>query len=257
MPARVLVVYGSESGTCKRLAGAMAKEWAARAEGAFEISRVCDGAALIQDMSVMEDDNNRIHSDFSSLRSKYDVLLLLTSSYGEGDPPENFGAFFLGLLAAAASGSTPLAGMQHSVFGQGSTVYQETFQNMPRLTDRFLGECGSRRFVMPQEVDAAHYIDGEQHVVDGNHWRETVLETLRAMPKASAPAVCGWETARASHGLSTDKVTPKSADDLVAFRGRVGPSGATNEQAIGMFFWAAVLWAFVAYGLFYAGTGAS
>jgi len=198
MPARVLVVYGSESGTCKRLAGAMAKEWAARAEGAFEISRVCDGAALIQDMSVMEDDNNRIHSDFSSLRSKYDVLLLLTSSYGEGDPPENFGAFFLGLLAAAASGSTPLAGMQHSVFGQGSTVYQETFQNMPRLTDRFLGECGSRRFVMRQEVDAAHYIDGEQHVVDGNHWRETVLETLRAMPKASAPAVCGWEEARCS-----------------------------------------------------------
>jgi sulfite reductase alpha subunit-like flavoprotein len=247
---KVLVVYGSESGTCKRIANTLAKDWASRSGDAFEIAHVCDGASVLGQMSVMEDDNNVIHYDLTSLRSKFDVLLIITSSYGEGDPPDNFGPFFLELLAKAESGARPLAGMQHAVLGQGSTVYQETFQNMPRLTDRYLGECGSRRFVMRQEVDAAHYIEGDQHVRDRDHWREAVFSALQALPAASAPAVCGWEEARCSHSFPTNKVTPKTADDLAQFRGRAGASGSTNEQAFGMVVWGALLWAAIGYGYY-------
>ena len=97
---RVLVVYGSESGTCKRIAKAMTTDWAARAGAKFEISLVCDGRAALQELSIMEDDANVVYSDFSSLKNKFDVLIVITSSYGEGDPPENYGPFFVQLLAA-------------------------------------------------------------------------------------------------------------------------------------------------------------
>ena len=251
---RVLLVYGSESGTCKRIANTMAKDWMSRPNRTFEISLVCTGADALKELSIMENDMNEIYHDFTSLRNKYDVIVVVTSSYGEGDPPENFGSFFLALLAAAEGGSRPLVGVQHCVLGQGSTVYQETFQNMPRLTDRYLGECGSRRFVMRQEVDAAHYIEGDQHLMDRNHWKEAVFEALQSLPKASTPDVCKWDVARKSHSFPTDKVTPKSAEDLAQFRRRAGDAaGATNEQAFGMIFWGLFLGAFTAYAWYLYG----
>lgn len=245
---RVLVVYGSESGTSTRIAKAMVRDWTASAGGKF-VCHLCDGAACVKDMSIMEDDSNVIYSDFTSLKTKYDVLVVITSSYGEGDPPENYGSFFLQLLVAVQSGSKPLLGMQHCVLGQGSTVYQETFQNVPRLTDRYLGEAGSRRFVMRQEVDAAHYIEGDQHVKDRNHFREAVVEALNSLPPASAPPVCEWDQARCSHAHPTGKVTPKSREDLAEFK-LGAASGATNEQAFGMLFWGLPMALAVAYGYY-------
>lgn len=247
MATRVLVVYGSESGTCKRVATTMAKEWAARDKPNFEIVNVLDGMALTKELSLVEDDNNDKYFDLTSLRQKYDVLVVITSSYGEGDPPENFGPFFLALLSAVGHGNKPLAGMQHAVLGQGSTVYQETFQNCPRLTDRYLGECGSRRFAMRQEIDAAHYIEGNQHVTDRKHFQDVVFESLQALPSASAPPVCEWGQARASHAFPQDKITLKSAQDLAEFRAR---SNGSNDQAIGMLFWAAVALVPVAYSYY-------
>lgn len=244
---RVLVVYGSESGTCKRIAKQVTTDWAERADAKYEISHVCDGAAALKELSIMEDDSNVIYSDFTSLKNKYDVLIIICSSYGEGDPPQNYGTFFVQLLAAVASGNKPLAGVQHCVLGQGSTVYQETFQNVPRMTDRYLGECGSRRFLMRQEVDAAHYIDADVNKRERNHWRDAVFEALQALPNASAPPACAWDEARASHSFPKGKVTVKSVDDLSEFK-FADASGATNEQAFGMLFWGSILGLAVAYG---------
>lgn len=245
---RVLLLYGSESGTCKRIARTIEATWAAREDRSFDVALMCDGTSVLKEMSIMEDDANDVYHDFTSLRTKFDAVVVVTSSYGEGDPPENYGPFFVQLVAAAARGEKPLAGMQHAVLGQGSTVYQETFQNVPRLTDRYLGECGSRRFAMRQEVDAAHYIEGDQHVVDRNHFRDTAFAALQSLPAPSTPPVCSWDEARRSHAFPTSKVTIKSAQELSAFSGHSATSGAVNEQAFGMLFWAAVLGVGVAYG---------
>ena len=47
------------------------------------------------------------------------------------------------LLEGAESGARPLRGLVHGVLGEGSSVYQDTFQNCPRLSDKYLGECRS------------------------------------------------------------------------------------------------------------------
>ena len=72
------------------------------------------------------------------------------------------------LLQAANEGLKPLAGMQHAVLGEGSSVYAETFQNCPRLTDKFLGECGSRRLAMRGERRASSRgVESQDPPVDG------------------------------------------------------------------------------------------
>merc|ERR1711924_320531 len=90
--------------------------------------------------------------ELSQLSEKCDVIVISTSSFGEGDPPSNFNMFLLKLYRGAASGEKPLAGMQHAVIGYGASVY-ETFQNTPRLADKLLGECGSRRLATRCELD--------------------------------------------------------------------------------------------------------
>ena len=46
----------------------------------------------------------------------------------------------------------PLKGCQHAVLGFGSSMY-DTFMNCPRLCDKYLGDCGSRRMVQRAELD--------------------------------------------------------------------------------------------------------
>ena len=139
---RMLVVYGSQTRTCERIAKKMAEEFKEK----------------IPDCSVVDvfEGNELAHEleDIGGLKSNYDVVVACTSSFGDGEPPDNYGEFLLKLMMGTENGGKPLEGMQHAVLGQGSTVYQETFQNMPRLTDRYLGECGSRRAVMDESKAA-------------------------------------------------------------------------------------------------------
>merc|ERR1712160_6406 len=84
--------------------------------------------------------------------TNYDIIIVGVSSYGEGDSPGGYGKFLYQLQEAAKSDEKPLDGLQHAVLGFGSTIY-ETYQNCPRLTDKYLGEAGSRRCLEMVEVD--------------------------------------------------------------------------------------------------------
>ena len=132
-PTRVLVVYGTETGTAKRAVTALAKDLEARSANA-KIVDIKDGNSV---------------GPLEELKDNYDMIIVSTSSFGEGDPPGNYGGFLGKLLKSSTAGDKPLAGMQHAVLGFGSSVY-ETFQNCPRLTDKYLGECGSRRCAQRQ-----------------------------------------------------------------------------------------------------------
>lgn len=123
----------------------------------------------------------------------YDFLLIGTSSYGEGDPPSGFGLFLYELQEAAKAGTTasagkPLSGLQHAVLGFGSTAY-ETFQNCPRLVDKYLGEAGSRRCMKRLEWD-----EMEHDMDDVNKWATAIRTTcLEVGSKGSKlDPVCEW-----------------------------------------------------------------
>merc|ERR1719356_885786 len=86
---------------------------------------------------------------FDSISKDYNVLLVGTSSFGDGDAPTGYGKFLYQLYNADESS---LRGIEHAVIGFGSSYYY-TFQNIPRITDRLLGKAGSRRILQRLEID--------------------------------------------------------------------------------------------------------
>jgi len=137
--SRVLVVYGSETNQTKNCMKDMVDQWKENEDlkyASFEFLQGDDAAEKFDDIKS----------------SNYEYLLVGTSSYGEGEAPSGFGKFLYKLQEAAADDEKPLTGLQHAIIGFGSTFY-ETFQNCPRLTDKYLGEAGSRRCLKRVEID--------------------------------------------------------------------------------------------------------
>lgn len=188
MPARVLVVYGSESGNAERGIRRWVKKWLARENLQFEICDIVTGNSVAKRLGG-ESEANPKNLEWLISEFKYDVLLVCTSSYGHGDPPSNIHDFFQVLHHEASMNSDALVGMQHAVLGFGSTTYP-TFQNIPRLTDKCLGKCGSRRLAKRAEIDEHDENPGEE--AEYKRWGEEVFEALQALPKADAPPVCDW-----------------------------------------------------------------
>lgn len=199
MGARVLVIVGSQTHTCERIAKKAAADWESIKTVASV--KVTDGNSLAHELE-----------DLSGLKDMCDAIVVITSSFGDGDPPDNYNAFLLKLLEGAESGSAPLAGLQHAVLGEGSSVYRETFQNCPRLSDKYLEACGSRRFAARHETD----VGGEEdESVSRSKFREAVSGVLKAgLPAADAPPAAAWSSPRQSHGEPTDQIVLKSASSL-------------------------------------------
>merc|ERR1712194_452831 len=144
----------------------------------------------------MADRWNEVSSD------NYDYLLVATSSYAEGDPPSGFGKFLYRCQETSKEfdGNTmerrPLYGLQHAVLGVGNTQY-DTFQNIPRHIDKYLGECGSRRCKQRFEWD-----EMENSESDILQWASEMIAIILKDNKdddnddtveASKPDVCSWK----------------------------------------------------------------
>jgi len=176
---RVLVVYGSETNQTRNALQEVVTGWKeSKAELDFSVLDF-----------LMGDDAAEKFSDINS--SNYDFLIIATSSYGEGDPPSGFGKFFYQLQEASKSKDQPLKGLQHSILGFGSTVY-ETFQNIPRLSDKYLSEAGSRRCLKRVEIDDCD----EEWEKSIEQWKNDIANCMSFKTSEGAAekeAVCDWK----------------------------------------------------------------
>ena len=121
MGKKVLIVTGSETGTTEREVKTIVAEWEGKKDKKFDVTTIS---------------GNKIAKEFDNIVDNYDLMVVVTSSFGDGDAPSSFSLFLDKLYEKkleAANGGI-LDGMQHCVLGYGRTVY-ETFQNCPRLTD--------------------------------------------------------------------------------------------------------------------------
>jgi len=210
-PVRVLVVYGSETGNVRRAIGKCVSYWQANCDGSFKLEWTDVKAG------------NEVQGSLDEIRARYDVVIVATSSFGEGDPPANFTDFLVRLVRAghvsgpeAPNLNPPLRGMQHAVLGFGQSIYP-TFQNCPRYVDKLLGHLGSRRFARRVEVDegptedmpAGGEVEGFTTMGSGGaeapevagrsqsvqRFTEDVLWALQsANETANKAPVCGWHT---------------------------------------------------------------
>lgn len=218
-PARVLVCYGSETGNVRRGIHACVKHLTNKKEHGK--------AYTILPSYVITGNETADEFDYSlpELRANFDVLIVATSSFGEGDPPANLIKFMLMLVRAKNAlekkpgRALPLVGLQHAIIGYGQSVYK-TFQSCPRFIDKLLEELGSRRMLQRVEIDegpdetlkpGADLDDGAWTAMSsgaedspltttlaGRHVKlrrfvESVhTALLKADATASQPAVCKW-----------------------------------------------------------------
>jgi len=150
----VFVLFGSESNNAADLAD---RTGIALKKAGFD--------ARVLDMSSFDVDQ----------LDSVETALVVTSTYGNGNPPSNAEVFHGALM----SRSEPLPKLRFSVCGLGDTTY-DRFAQCGKDFDAKLGELGATRIVPRQDCDV-DYEDPWQG------WLDRVLETLAEL-KTESPA---------------------------------------------------------------------
>ena len=113
----------------------------------------------------------------ASVFSRPSVFLLCTSTYGQGDVPDNAKALYEDLKAKRPS----LAGVRYGVFGLGDRTYAETFNFGPKRFDDLLAELGAERIGERYKHDASAGTLPEEIALDWvQQWVGQVRERLAA-----------------------------------------------------------------------------
>ena len=188
---KVVCIHGTESGGSERHAKRLSKSW--------------PKANFDQSKDFMSG-NDAASVGLEALAAKYDAFVIVSSSYGDGDPPSNFENFLRALYTADEG---VLAGKQHCVLGYGSTDY-ETFQNCPRLTDKLMGALGAKRMLARVEVDENETLTGDEAVAK---WAKDVVAAFSKTCKAD---VCDWTVPEAPLVPSAEAAATMKGADPVA-----------------------------------------
>jgi sulfite reductase (NADPH) flavoprotein alpha-component len=185
--ARLTILYGSQSGNCEALGRELRKK--ATAAGF---------APQVAELDAFD------RAKLAEVRH----LLIVTSTFGEGDPPDNARKFFQWLL----SGDAPqLPQLSYSVCALGDSNYTQ-FCKCGIVIDERLAQLGATRLAPRVECDVAYEDPFAQ-------WKDAVFgsEALRALA-ASAPAVAVSDSA---------KPEPEEASLPAIGRGKDHPFPAT------------------------------
>jgi MioC protein len=101
------------------------------------------------------------------------LYLVCTSTYGQGDVPDNARPFFDALQSARPD----LSAVRYGVLGLGDRTYQDTFNHGGMKFDALLADLGATRVGQRATLDAA---DGELAEDRAVEWMAAWLQTARA-----------------------------------------------------------------------------
>lgn len=126
---RLVVFYGSQTGTAEEFAGRLAKEGAR-----YGLK------GLVADPEEEEMDQLEQLKEYEEEIGEPCLAVFMMATYGEGDPPDNAMEFNEKLQ----DGSINFDGIKYSVFGLGNKTY-EHFNAMGKYVDKRLLELGGKR----------------------------------------------------------------------------------------------------------------
>jgi len=112
-----------------------------------------------------------------SVFSREGVFLVCTSTYGQGDVPDNAKALYEDLQKRRPD----LSRVRYGVFGLGDRTYAETFNFGGKRFDDLLTELGAKRVGERHKHDASSGILPEETALEWcQQWRVKVKETQTA-----------------------------------------------------------------------------
>lgn len=146
---RVLILYGSETGTAESVAGRCARS----------LQLLRPTLAALNDYA---DDQAR-----ATLRAGFDTVLVITSTFGSGQPPGNAVRFAANPLPRGS-----LTGLRHAVCALGSSIYPD-FVAYGLSVEKALQHAGSRELLPLVKAD-----DAQGNAGTLNDWLSVVERTL-------------------------------------------------------------------------------
>ncbi len=157
MSLKISILIGTMTGTAQLVAQELELAWD-------------DGETQVE--SVLMDKLD------SSAFAREGVFLICTSTYGQGDVPDNAKALYEDLKAKRPD----LSHVRYGVFGLGDRTYAETFNFGGKRFDELLSELGARRIGERVKHDASSGVLPEEMAAEwGEGW-------LRQAREASAQA---------------------------------------------------------------------
>jgi MioC protein len=114
----------------------------------------------------------------SSVFSREGVFLICTSTYGQGDVPDNAKALYDDLRAKRPN----LSGVRYGIFGLGDRTYAETFNFGGKRFDEILAELGATRIGERHKHDASSGVLPEETALE---WCQQWLAQLQQGNRAA------------------------------------------------------------------------
>ena len=113
----------------------------------------------------------------SSVFGRDGIFLVVTSTYGQGDVPDNARNFYEDLKAKRPD----LSRVRYGIFGLGDRTYAETFNFGGKRFDDILGELGAQRIGERVQHDASSGVLPEEMAVEwGEGWLALAKEAAEA-----------------------------------------------------------------------------
>ena len=113
----------------------------------------------------------------SSVFSRPGVFLVCTSTYGQGDVPDNARALYEDLQSRRPD----LSRVRYGVFGLGDRTYAETFNHGGKRFDDILTELGAKRIGERHKHDASSGVLPEETAIEWcQQWVSKLQEGNRA-----------------------------------------------------------------------------
>lgn len=209
----LLIAFGSQSGNAESLAKRLARE----ASGRGFAARAA-GLDSLQPADLVKDKN----------------VLLITSTWGEGEMPDNAISFWDSLNQ---NGSSPkLEGVQYSVLALGDMNYGDTFCLAGKNLDKRLAELGANRIVDRVDCD----VEFDELAKKWSSTAFTILSGKKETVTADEPEDAGFSKKKPFQATllsNTNLNTKGSSKDTRHIAFSLAGSGLTYEvgDALGVF----------------------
>ena len=160
MSLKITILVGTMTGTAQLVAQELELTWD-------------DGETQVETLLMETAD--------ASVFGKEGVFLICTSTYGQGDVPDNAKALYGELQAKRPD----LSQLRYGVFGLGDRTYAETFNFGGKRFDELLAELGAQRIGERVEHDASSGVLAEEAAVEwGAEWLELAREAAENCARA-------------------------------------------------------------------------